>query len=101
MLSEASDLLAEAGVAHASIDLDWLTQMHPHQPAYGQALMYANLAAIWPVYAAAGAQRLLVARVVDRRTGLADYRNAVPGAEPIVCRLTAPIDVMRERLSAR
>ena len=46
-------------------------------------------------------ERRLVARVVEQRTELADYRGAVPGAEPIVCRLTAPIDVMRERLSAR
>jgi hypothetical protein len=55
VLSEASDLLIEAQVTHAAIDLDWLSVMYPSQGAYGDRLMFANLAAVWPVYAAAGA----------------------------------------------
>ncbi len=101
VLSEASDLLAKAGVAHAAIDLDWLTIMYPVQGNYGQQLMLNNLTAIWPIYAAAGAERLLVARVVEDRSELQYYREAVPGAEPIVCRLTAPIQTMQERLRCR
>ena len=101
VLSEASDLLAEAGIAHAAIDLDWLSIMYPERGRYGERLMFANLAAVWPLYAAAGAQRLLVARVVETRAELEQYREAVPGAEPIVCRLTAPVAVMQERLRTR
>ena len=101
VLSEASDLLAKAGVAHAAIDLDWLTIMYPPQGNYGQQLMLKNLAAIWPVYAVTGAERLLVARVVEDRSELQYYREAVPGAEPIVCRLTASAKTMRERLLIR
>ncbi len=101
VLSEASDLLSEAGIAHAAIDLDWLAVMHPERDPYGQRLAFANLAAVWPVYAAAGAERLIVARVVEDRADLDHYRAAVPGAQPIVCRLTAPLSLMQERLRMR
>lgn len=101
VLSEASDLLAEAGVAHAAIDLDWLSIMYPRQGGYGEGLMFANLAAVWPIYVAAGANRLLVARVVEDRSELLRYRQAVPGAEIVVCRLTAPIATMQERVRVR
>lgn len=101
VLSEAADLLAEADVAHATIDLDWLSIMYPPQGQFGERLMFANLAAVWPVYAAAGAERLLAARVVENRSALDEYRQAVPGAEPVVCRLTASIEMMRERLRTR
>lgn len=101
VLSEASDLLAKAGVAHAAIDLDWLAIMYPSQGNYGQQLVLENLTAIWPVYSAAGAERLLLARVLEDRSELEYYREAVPGAEPIVCRLTASAKTMRERLRVR
>ena len=32
VLSAVSDLLEEADLAHAAIDLDWLSQMHPSKP---------------------------------------------------------------------
>ena len=101
VLSEVSDLLVEADVAHAAIDLDWLTIMHPKQEQYGQQLMFANLASVWPVYAAAGAGRLVVARVVEDRSDLQKYREAVPGAEPVVCLLEASIETMQERIRVR
>jgi hypothetical protein len=101
VLSEASDLLANAGIPHGAIDLDWLGIMHPPQGAHGERLVFANLAAIWPQYLGAGAQRLIVARVVEDRSELARYEEAVPGAAITVCRLTASIETMRDRLKVR
>ena len=101
MLSEVSDLLVEANVAHAAIDLDWLSIMYPKQGQHGERLMFDNLAAVWPVYAAAGAQRLVLARVVEDRTELQQYREAVPGAKLVVCKLTASIEAMQERVRIR
>ena len=101
VLSEVYDLLTEARIAHAIIDLDWLTAMYPRQKAYGHGLMVKNLAAVWPIYAAAGAIRLVVARVVENRSELQDYREAIPGAEPVVCLLTASIETMHDRLRIR
>ena len=101
VLSEASDLLAQAGVPHAAIDLDWLSVMHPQQNQYGLELALANLRAVWPNYVAAGAARLIVANVVEDERELDLYRTAVPGAQPIVCRLTAPLALMHQRLRVR
>ncbi len=63
--------------------------------------MFANLAAVWPIYAAAGAERLVIACVVEDRSELQQYREAVPGAEPVVCRLEASIETMQARLRVR
>ena len=98
VLSEAYDLLTEAKIAHAVIDLDWLTAMYPRQD---RGLMVRNLAAVWPVYASAGADRLLVAWVVENRSELQRFREAIPGAEPIVCQLTASFETTRQRLRLR
>ena len=101
VLNEATDLLSEAGIPHAAIDLDALAVMHPRREPHGEGLAFANLAVIWPNYAAAGAERLMVARVVEERAELARYRAAVPGAGIVVCRLTAPVSLMHERLRVR
>ena len=101
VLSEASDLLAEAQIAHAAIDLDCLGVSYPQQGQHGDQLMFANFAAVWPVYAAAGARRLLVACVVEDRAELRRYREAVPGADIVVCRLTASVETMQERIRVR
>ena len=91
----------KAGIAHAAIDLDWLGVMHPRRDPHGQRLMFANLAAVWPIYAAAGAEQLIVARVVEDRAELDHYRAAVLGAQPTVCRLTTPLALMHKRLRIR
>jgi hypothetical protein len=101
VLYEVSDLLEEADVAHAAIDLDSLAKMHPAHGEHSDRLMFANLAAVWPVYAAAGADRLVAARVVEDRSELGRYREAVPGAEPIICLLEAPVETMQARLRVR
>jgi hypothetical protein len=101
VLSEASDLLADAGIPHAAVDLDWLGIVHPPQAGHADALVFANLAAIWPRYREAGARRLIVARVMEKRDDLERYAEAVPGAEIVVCRLTASLEAMQDRLRAR
>ena len=101
VMSEASDLLEEADVAHAAIDLDWLSVLYPEQERFNHGIMFANLAGVWANYADAGAERLLVARVVEERSELEQYRRAVPGADIVVCRLTAPVQTMQERLLPR
>ena len=78
-----------------------LGQTYPQRGPFGQRLIFANLTSVWPNYLAAGAERLIVARVVEDRAELAHYRAAVPGAQPIVCRLTAPLALMHERLRIR
>ena len=78
VLYEASDILAEVGVSHAAIDLDALSVMFPSQGPHGEHIAFANLAAIWPIYARAGADRLLIAWVIEERSELAPIHGAVP-----------------------
>ena len=99
--AEINDVLAEAEIANAAIDLDALTWQWPSNSAFNSDLMFENLAALWPNYRAHGAQRLILARVLEDRAELARYRAAVPGAEIVVCHLVAPQSLRLDRLRAR
>jgi adenylylsulfate kinase len=99
--AEINDALAEARIANAAIDLDALTWQWPSNSAFNSDLMFENLAALWPNYQAHGAQRLILARVLEDRAELARYRAAVPDAEIVVCHLVAPQSLRVDRLRAR
>jgi len=100
VLGEASDVLTGHGIAHAAIDLDTLAIAHLPGANTGD-LAYRNLASVWQNYAAAGAERLLIAAAVESATDLARIRDAVPGATVLVCRLTASSPTMQERVARR
>ena len=100
---EMSSLLGEAGVPHAVVDLDALSWCYP-APAddrFNSRLALRNLAAVWGAYAAAGAQRLILARVVEAREDEAGFRESVPGAEITVVRLRAADETLLTRVAAR
>lgn len=98
-----SDLLDRAAIPHAMVDADHLRWSYPSPPAdpFRVALGLRNLAAVWANYRAAGADRLVLADVVETRDELTGYRAAVPGAAPIVVRLTAPLPTIERRLAGR
>ncbi len=101
VLGEASDILTEAGIPHAAIDLDALGVSYVPQAA-GDDLMMRNLTAVWNTYATAGISRLLIADAVDSLAAYEEIRRAVPDAgEVIVCRLRASLDTMRQRIRVR
>jgi shikimate kinase len=98
-----SDLLSEAGIAHAAIDQDWLRSCFP-RPAddpFHMALGLRNLAAVWVNFRAAGAARLIVADVVETQAQRADYLAAAPGAQLTVVRLRAALPTLLTRLAGR
>ncbi len=100
VLGEASDILSACGVVHAAIDLDGIASaLLPDEVATD--LVYRNLASIWTNYAEAGVTRLLLAEAVENRGALERIRRAISGGEIIVCRLTAALETMHERLRAR
>ena len=103
VMGEASDLLQEADIPHATLDFDCLGQIHPRSgdDDHGARLAFQNLKSIWPNYRAAGIDRLLIASVVEERAQVDRYRAAIPGAEPVVCRITAPVETMHARLRLR
>lgn len=100
VLGEASDILSACGVVHAAIDLDGIASaLLPDETSTD--LVYRNLASVWTNYAEAGVTRLLLAEAVENRGELERIRRAISGADIIVCRLTAALETMHERLRAR
>jgi adenylylsulfate kinase len=97
--AEIYDALAEADVANAAVDLDALTWQWPHDSPFNRELKFENLSAVWPNYLAHGATRLVLAGVLQQRSELSRYEEAVPGAKITVCRLTAaqPLRISRLR----
>src|SRR5688572_25767962 len=76
--------LRDGKVPYATVDFDRLRACYP-RPAeddrWGNRIGLTNLAAIWKNYRAAGARRLLIACVIERRSDLDGFREAVPGAD--------------------
>ncbi|HWS35320.1 MAG TPA: hypothetical protein VN408_21605 [Actinoplanes sp.] len=96
------DLLTERAVPHAVIDLDWLRRAWPSPPddPFQHRLTVRNLHTVTGGFREAGAQRLILAGVVETGTERADYEAAV-GAPLTVCRLTTDIAAVRARLHHR
>ncbi len=60
-----------------------------------------NLARVWTNYAAAGAERLIIVDVVQRRDDANDYQRAVSGAKINLVRLRASVETLHRRLEGR
>jgi hypothetical protein len=101
ILAEASDILSLRHIAHAAIDLDTLGVAHLPSSAGNDGVMYGNLRSVCANYAALGVQRLLLARAMEGRTQLDLCRDAVSATNTVVCRLTASVETMQQRVKAR
>lgn len=104
VFAEIEDLLQNAGMRFAAVELDALSYCHPRQRGddrFRTKLTFRNLAAVWQNFQAAGAERLVLSCVVESRRELARYRRAVPGADIVVVRLTARDVTLRSRVRRR
>ena len=104
ILGELTELLEAAGVAFAAVDLDGLSWCYPSPPEddrFRSGLTLRNLAAVWKNFREAGAERLLLARVLESRDELARYRGAIPRAEITVVRLRARVPTLQARIRRR
>jgi hypothetical protein len=101
VLGEASDILAQQNIPHAAIDLDAFGLAHLPSRARNDAVMYRNLQCVCKNYAALGVRRFLVARAIEDRAALECCRAAVSARNLFVCRLTAKIGTMRQRVKRR
>lgn len=98
-----SDLLNAAERPHALIDMDALRACFPSPPddPFNMALGLRNLTAVWANYRTMGAERLIVADVVETQADIDGYRRAIPGAAIQVVRLNAKIETLHRRLERR
>jgi len=101
VLAEASDILALRRIVHAAIDLDALGLAHLPYAAGTDGVMYRNLESVCRNYAALGVTRILLARAMEDRAELELCRSIVTAANTQVCRLTAGIDTMQQRVRTR
>jgi predicted kinase len=90
--------LRGSGIPHGVIELDQLGLIDPY-PAVWFAV--SNLRAIWPNYAAVPNLKMIIDTVIADEDALRQLRDAMPGSRIIVCELTAPIDVLKARVTAR
>ncbi|MFI9630611.1 hypothetical protein [Streptomyces sp. NPDC052042] len=96
------DLLTDAGIPHAVIDLDWLRQSWPTPPEdrFNSGMMLRNLRGVAGNYLAAGAGRLVLAGVIENQEERKLCGDAI-GIELSVCRLQAELPVIHQRLTQR
>lgn len=95
------DVLSTQHVPHACLDLDVLAYSWPPVEPYNEGLVIDGLGKLWPIYKAAGAERLVLARVIETRDGLRRYADAIGNAEVVVCRLVASEETRKARLRSR
>jgi hypothetical protein len=101
VLGEASDILAQQGIVHAAIDLDALGLAYLPSAATCDEVMYRNLKSVCENYASLGVGSLLLARAIEDRAELELCSTAVAARNTVVCRLTASIESMEQRVRLR
>ncbi len=99
VLGEASDILALRQIPHAAIDLDGLA--HLPSAATNDSLMYRNLQSVHENYTSFGVPRFLLARAMEGRAELELCRGIVSATNTVVCRLTASLETMQQRVKMR
>ncbi|MFP3467433.1 AAA family ATPase [Leifsonia sp. SIMBA_070] len=94
-----ADALRLADVPHAVIDLDELSLVHPHP---GSSFPRENLRAIWPHYVAVAPDiKVIIPMVFDDEQEVELIRDALPGARLTIVETTAPIEVLKARVTER
>ncbi len=100
---ELSKQVSLSGVHNAIIDLDDIRRSWP-APAgdpFNHELELRNLAALVANYREVGAERIILAGVVEVRSELARYRAAVQSERMFVARFVVDADVVKARLLQR
>ncbi len=104
VLHAADALLVSAGIPHATVELESVASFWGPKASKGETrpdVAYRNLASVWANYHAAGADRLLLALLMERRSDLLPVQDAIPDAWITVVRLRAPLAVIEERVRWR
>lgn len=101
VLSELNYILETEKVPHGCIERDALSYTWPTQGRFNEVMVERNLRCVIANFLEAGATRLLIAGVIEGPEDLEVYRRCIPNAEIQVCRLTADVDLRRQRLRSR
>ncbi len=89
--------LRQKDVKHAVIDMDYLAKIYPRSLI---DIMYTNLASIWPNYENLGNIKIIIPTYLQKGE-LEIVMSAAPAKKTVVCEVTAPIEELERRISAR
>lgn len=99
---EVSLLLREADVSHAVIDDEFaLFFPRPRSDPDGESLRLAVLRTVWAQYAAAGVERLVLARAFENADAIDSLVHALPEANVQLFWLTADIETLHRRIEQK
>lgn len=101
VMAEASDLLTMRQIEHAAIDVDTLAVAHLSSMPSNDDAMYANLECVCRNYARLGVRRFVLAQALENRSNMERCRNATSAESVVVCRLTASIAKLQQRVKQR
>jgi hypothetical protein len=91
--------LAQANIPWGVIDMDELSLIHPYP---GRYFPRENLRAIWPNYVAAAPDIKLIIPTVFADEREVELLGAVlPGARLVICEVTAPMEILKQRVTER
>lgn len=101
VLGEASDILTRRQIVHAAIDVDSLGLAHLPSRIPKDDAMYCNLRSVCKNYIDLGVKRFLMARALESRSELDICRAAISATSTMVCRITASVEKMEQRVRMR
>ncbi|MBA2444530.1 MAG: ATP-binding protein [Nocardioidaceae bacterium] len=96
------DLLSEAQMPNAVVDIDWLRRAWPAPSGdrFNMAIAMRNLRSVSANYFDAGIVRLVLAGVLETQADR-DHHEASVGVPMVVCRLRVDLLLVRVRLARR
>ena len=100
-LDEIHHILRSAEIPHACLDLDALAMLWPERGRFNQDVVVENLEVLWRNFRSAGAERLVLARVIEKPEDLSAFVNVIVGARTTLCHLTAAEPIRSARLRSR
>lgn len=96
---EMTEILDERGVAFMRYDADAVHyRPHPEGDRFGEGVTLQVLEHAWSLVRS---PRVILPKVVETRDWIDRYRAVIPDAEVTIVRLTAPREVVAERVSER
>jgi predicted kinase len=91
--------LAQSNIPWGVIDMDELSLIDPYP---GRHFPRENLRAIWPNYVAAVPDiKLIIPTVFADEQEVELLRAVLPGARLLICELTAPVEILKQRVTER
>jgi hypothetical protein len=102
VLHAADAILVAREAHHATVELEEIARCWTAGVATSRvAFVHQNLATLWSDFARAGATRLLLSALIERRQDVERISEAIPAAVVTVARLHAPLAVLEHRIRTR